>query len=199
LSGASSNSIGGVSVAARNVISGNRQEGLLLLTNSAGNRIQGNYIGVTASGTGRLGNAFQGVAVNSAAFNLIGGPAAGAGNVISGNTNIGIWFFGASGSNNVVQGNLIGTDATGNATIGNSSSGMRVESPANLIGGGAAGAGNVISGNALIGIWLLNSTAAGNLIQGNLIGTAISGTSALGNVNEGISITDGANNRIGGT
>ncbi len=197
--GATSNSIGGVSGAARNVISGNRQEGLLLLTNSAGNRIQGNYIGVMASGTGRLGNALQGVAVNSAAFNLIGGAATGAGNVISGNTNIGIWLFGGSASNNVVQGNLIGTDATGNATIGNSSSGMQVESPANLIGGGAAGAGNVISGNALIGIWLLNSNATGNLIQGNLIGTAISGTSALGNVNAGVGITDGANNQIGGT
>src|SRR6185503_13493709 len=118
MAGAQSNSIGGLSAEARNVISGNRQEGLLLLTNSAGNRIQGNYIGVTASGTGRLGNAFQGVAINSAAFNLIGGAAPGAGNVISGNTNIGVWLFGPSASNNVVPGNLIGTDATGNTAIG---------------------------------------------------------------------------------
>jgi len=199
LLGAPSNTIGGVSVEARNVISGNRQEGLLLLTNSAGNRVQGNYIGVTASGTGRLGNAFQGVAINSAAFNLIGGAAPDAGNVISGNTNIGVWLFGASASNNVIQRNLIGTDATGNTAIGNSSSGMLVEAPGNLIGGGEAGAGNVISGNNYIGIWLLNSNATGNRIQGNLIGTTLSGTSALGNLNAGVGITDAANNQIGGT
>ncbi len=199
MAGAPSNSVGGLSVEARNVISGNRQEGLLLLANSAGNRIQGNYIGVTASGTARLGNAFQGVAVNGAAFNLIGGAATGAGNVISGNTNIGVWLFGASASNNIVQGNLIGTDATGNAAIGNSSSGLQVESPATLIGGGTLGAGNVISGNGYIGVWLLNSNATGNLIQGNLIGTTSSGTSALGNLSAGVGITDSANNQIGGT
>src|SRR5256885_7635016 len=107
LSGAPSNSIGGTVEGARNVISGNGQEGILVRPNSAGNRIQGNYIGVTASGTGRLGNAFQGVAVNGAAFNLIGGGITGARNVISGNTNIGVWLFGPGASNTIVQGNMI--------------------------------------------------------------------------------------------
>ena len=45
---------------------------------------------------------------------IVGGPEAGAGNVISGNGG-----FGVQSRNGVVQGNFIGTDVTGTKALGN--------------------------------------------------------------------------------
>jgi len=199
LTGAISNSIGSVLPSARNVIAGNRQDGIFFATNTVGNRVQGNFIGVSVYGTNALGNGLNGVALNSASLNLIGGEAAGEGNIISGNTNAGVWLFRAAATNNSVQGNFIGTDSTGRAAIGNLTSGVLVEAPGNVIGGSSLGACNLISGNGHIGVWLLNTNAHDNLVAGNLIGTALGGTNGLGNVNAGVGITDAANNQIGGT
>lgn len=196
--GAVSNQIGMPMPDGGNVISGNGQDGLFLTTNSAGNVMQGNFIGVNVYGTNALGNGLNGITVNSASFNLIGGESAGAGNVISGNTNAGVWLVRSAATNNSVQGNLIGTDSTGRQALRNLTAGIQVEAPRNLIGGSAPTAGNVISGNGHIGVWLLNSNAYENVIVGNLIGTALGGTNALGNVNAGVGITDAANNQIGG-
>ena len=74
---------------ARNVIFGNAA--LLLGTGSHHNTIQGNFIGTNATGTAGFG-ATIGIDTNNAPHdNLIGGSAAGAGNVISGNV-VGILF-----------------------------------------------------------------------------------------------------------
>ena len=58
--------------------------------------------------------------------NTVGGTAAGAGNVISGNTNYGVYLT-AGSSGNTVAGNLIGTTAAGDAALANAY-GMRIES-----------------------------------------------------------------------
>ena len=95
-----------------------------------------------------------------------------------------------SGANQLVQGNFIGTDATGlmpSPTV----TGVDVRSSDNLIGGTIAGARNVIGGNTCISI----SASTGNRIQGNFIGTDVTGTSALG-IGDGIFITGAA--QIGG-
>jgi hypothetical protein len=198
LTGAASNQIGSPLPFSGNVISGNRQDGVFL-TNSIANRVQGNLIGVSVYGTNALGNGLNGVAISSAAFNMIGGEDSGAGNLISANTNAGIWLFRAGATNNVVQGNLIGTDSTGRTALKNLTTGIQIEAPRNLIGGSMPGAGNVISGNGHVGVWLLNTNAFENIVQGNLIGTALGGTNGLGNANAGVGITDAANNQIGGT
>ena len=75
-----------------------------------------------------------------------------------------------SASSNTVQGNLIGTDVTGNAALGGNA-GVVVAGGAsgNLIGGETAAARNVISGNAT-GVSISNSISGGataNLVQGN--------------------------------
>ena len=76
-----SNTVGGTTPGARNLISGN---GTGVTIKGAGNLVEGNYIGTDVTGTKALGNTY-GVGI-SAPSNILGGTAPGAGNVISGNT-----------------------------------------------------------------------------------------------------------------
>src|SRR5205823_8207135 len=115
--------------------------------------------------TTAIGN-INGIVVVSGANTTIGGPAAGSGNVISGNHGNGILIF---PSNSVlVQGNRISTNATGAAALGNAGDGIQLAGPGdNTIGGTADGAGDVISGNTGDGIALYTANDA--LVQGNHI------------------------------
>ena len=110
--------------------------------------------------------------------NTIGGltatPGTGPGNVISGSD---VYSIVSSGSDNIVEGNLIGTDVTGTHAIPNLT-GMRFGGSGNVIGGTASGARNVISGGGFVGIQFDDVAAQGNAIQGNYIGTDITGTVA---------------------
>src|SRR4029434_9485091 len=108
--GATGNTVGGSSPAARNLISGNHLFGIG--TGSASyNIIQGNYIGPDVTGTLALGNSLNGIFIDSTSDNnSVGGASSGVGNLISGNGS-GVVLGGGIG--NMIQGNLIGTDATG--------------------------------------------------------------------------------------
>ncbi len=68
----SNNTIGGTSPAARNLISGNDFYGVYVST-TTGTRIQGNFIGTTKNGTGKLGNYMTGVELVGASNNTVGG------------------------------------------------------------------------------------------------------------------------------
>ncbi len=61
LGGANNNSIGGGSIATRNIISGNVGAGISLAIGSDGNTISGNFIGTDTNGTGDLGNLNNGI------------------------------------------------------------------------------------------------------------------------------------------
>jgi hypothetical protein len=101
-----SNTIGGTSPGARNVISGNVNTAICLCghdDDSMFNIIQGNAIGVNAAGS-MLANG-NGVIVNKAKNNLIGGTEAGAGNVIAGNSTLGVGT--QIGLGNQILGNAI--------------------------------------------------------------------------------------------
>ena len=188
------NTIGGLTPAARNLISGNNGDGLALLS-SGSNTVQGNYIGTNAAGTAGLGNN-DGLKLGSN-NNTIGGAAVAARNVISGN-DTGINLVSANG--NTIQGNYIGTNATGTGAIANTDSGIRTGggfSSNNLIGGTAAGAGNLISGNGQ-GVEI-RSNSNGNILSGNLIGTDAAGTSAIANTFVGINVNSVTSLTIGGT
>ena len=198
---ANNNMVGGTATGSGNVISGNEDDGIDL-DGALGNQVQGNFIGLNANGTAVLANLDDGVAVaEGSANNLIGGTVAGARNVISGNDDEGIDISDPGTMNNLVQGNFIGTDVTGMLDLGNDTDGVCLNSAAtnNTIGGTTAATRNVISGNDDEGVELQNAGTSGNLIQGNYIGVAVNGTSALGNVGEGVSIFGGASgNAIGG-
>ena len=195
----SGNTIGGTTAAARNLISGNIGNGILIANAFAsGNQILGNFMGTTVSGASQLPNGTDNISIVSASGNIIGGAATGAGNVISASAGLGIRLLVASST--MIQGNRIGTNAAGNADFGNEVGGIDILDGANnTIGGGAAGAGNQISGNSFLGISISGTPSTGNLIKGNLIGVQGNGVSPLGNDLDGVFIGNSATNTtVGG-
>src|SRR5205085_6445150 len=82
------------------------------------NLVQGNLIGTTIAGTAPLPNQVNGVLIQSAG-NTVGGSAAGTRNIISGNNlrsqttgyrSVGVVVTGVAATDNLIQGNFIGTD-----------------------------------------------------------------------------------------
>ncbi len=150
ISGGANNTIGGTVAGAANLISGNPAVGVEII-NSPLNVVQGNLIGTDVHGTAALGNTggrhFRLISRRRALSgqNVIGGWTAGAGNVISGNGQGGIFI--AYGILDIVAGNLIGTDASGTVALPNDGAGIVTTNGSGItIGGTAAGEGNVIFG-----------------------------------------------------
>ena len=199
---AGNNFIGGSNAGDRNIISGNKESGVLISEATAtGNKVQGNYIGTDAAGTQALGNALSGVQIVDAGSNFIGGSTAGDRNIISGNNQVGVYIAGANATGNKVQGNYIGTDASGTQALGNTFNGVQIEDAgSNIIGGSATGDRNIISGSKQAqGVFIVGAQATGNKVQGNYIGTDKDGINALGNKFDGVRIRGGATNNIIGT
>ncbi len=199
-----------------NVVSGNGTTGIFLASFNC--IVSGNFIGVDKTGMVALGNIFDGISINpDGNNNLIGTDGDGVAdaaerNIISGNA---VGMFGSAGidikgDDNIVAGNYIGTDATGNTGLGNLQDGITLISSAsgNLIGTDGDGTaddieGNLISGNGRTGIWILGGYI--NTVAGNLIGTNLSGTAAIPNMhalNEAygaVNLSGGASGNIIGT
>jgi len=178
------NTIGGTTPAARNLIAGNVGEEVRLDgAATTRNMIRGNYIGTNASGTAVLSSSNSGIYIRKAPGNSV------IGNVVSGNTGFaGIAICGdpttcgggpagtqtSDATGNIVQGNFVGTDASGAAPLGNSGYGVSIDSTPNaLIGGDTPGAGNVIAFNGLTtfqpGVVVFGPGATGNRIVHNSI------------------------------
>ena len=135
--------------------------------------ISGNYIGTSVTGLAGLGNVYNGLEIATSSSNLIGGTSPGAGNVISGNGQSGIYFISAPATSNLVQGNYIGVNATEPGRISNGVDGVTLNGVSgNTIGGTTAGS-NVLSGNLESGVLILTLGATSNVIAGNYIGTDI--------------------------
>ncbi len=175
LTNASGNIIGGTAPAARNVIaSGGPGGGPILIANEGGDDtvVQGNYLGTNKDGTAAIGTAEYAVTLQAGNGVIIGGSPPGAGNLIN-STIHGINIGGVCGgclNNTTIQGNLIGTDATGTIPIGNGSCGINVGGGANngTIGGTGAGEGNIIAYNGANGVTVTDDDT-GWVILGNSI------------------------------
>ena len=204
IAGVQDNVIGGTTTAARNVISGNGTQGILLNSGAAtkNNVIAGNFIGLNAGGTAAIPNAFAGVEISDGSrLNTVGGTAPGAGNVISGNTSQGILIRNSATMGNKVAGNFIGLNAAGTAAVANGFSGVEIGAAAqfNSVGGTTPGARNVISGNTIQGVYLNGAGTNSNLVSGNYIGTNAAGGAAVPNAGDGVEIWNGpSGNTIGG-
>jgi len=202
------NTIGATDPGARNIISGNRQQGIFVNGSGAiGNLVQGNFIGTDISGAFEVSNGLRGITVaNGANNNIFGGTDAGAGNTLSGNLQNGIELTGIGTFANLVQGNFIGTDATGTTALPNHLRGVGISYGANqnTIGGTTPGSRNIISGNMQNGV-LLDASTDANVVQGNYIGTDVTGSLAIANNLEGVLIGKTSvagpitHNLIGGT
>lgn len=158
----------GNNITVRNLVINRFSGAGIALSQGTGNVIQGNLIGTDATGTAASPNLNSGVQIdNTSLGNTIGGPAATARNVISGNGGAGIFLGGSS--NNQIIGNFIGTDISGAVALANGTGGVNSNGSSNnnLIGGTVAGAGNIIAFNTFEGI--LFSGGAGNAFLGNSI------------------------------
>ncbi|MEO8434758.1 MAG: Calx-beta domain-containing protein [Pyrinomonadaceae bacterium] len=175
----------------------------IALLNVGNNIIEGNFIGTDVTGTLDRGNQLtDGIAIDTP-NNLIGGTTTAARNLISGVAQAVVI---AGPGQNLVQGNLIGTNINGNAPLRNSHTGVTTRSvpgsPNNVVGGTVAGARNIISrsGSAVDFVY---SGSQGNLVQGNFIGTDLTGTVSLTDITgtgNGVVVSFTAtNNTIGGT
>lgn len=129
------------------VINGFSNHAILLEgASSNGNIIISNYLGLGYFGNGAVNNSGNGIQIiNGASDNIIGRVSEG--NVISGNT-YGVFIGSAAGGDNIIASNLIGSDNTGNALVGNSNSGINIQSDNNVVGLPLPGGGNVIIGSA---------------------------------------------------
>jgi len=105
----------------------------------------------------------------------IGGSSPGEGNVISGNQEEGVYLEcdgppTSPGCQYVVQGNYIGTDASGMAAIANGEGVViKGDSPHNTIGGSGPGEANVIAFNQGDGVRVTHDGATCNTISSNSI------------------------------
>ena len=202
------NTIGGTDPAARNLI----LRSVIVRNDADGNTIQGNYLGVTADGTTLLGTG-SAISLQNSDNNFIGGDTATARNIIASGIGVNGDTVLGGGASNTIQGNYIGTNATGTAMVppgGTSGTGISLFTARNnlILGNVIAGFGNV-AGSFGSGITISSGTplpGGSNTVKGNLIGTNATGTAALPN-GTGISISSGmrpsdpvtSNNVIGGT
>jgi hypothetical protein len=207
LSGASGNFLG--KPGQGNVISGNGHNGVLIsgfdnAGNTSGNIVAGNFIGTDYSGITAIPNALSGVVVNNkATSNSIGTTDAGGGNIISGNSQWGVYISDAGTSFNVVQGDFVGTNVTGTFPVPNGFNGVDVVFGAqnNTVGGTSTAARNLVSGNLHEGVLVGGAGTANNLVEGNFIGTDVSGKAFLSSQQQtdGVYVGLGAgSNTIGG-
>lgn len=190
-------SVGGPGANEGNLISGNSSHGVVISGDfSFGNTVRGNVIGLNATGVAALANGGDGIRVEAPVTDtVIGGTAAGARNVLSGNGGAGVMLAGADFS--LVQGNYVGLDVAGTATIGQYAGIVIDGGDDNVIGGFGAAAGNVIAGNG-DGVQIVNG-AQDNLVYRNTIGARPGGTVAAPNTN-GLYLASGASgNSIGST
>ncbi len=191
----------------RNVIAGNGNDAVRISASNA-QVVAGNYLGTDVTGTIGIGNTNYGVQIQgNTNNNLIGTNSNGDDdlkerNIISGN-GTGLRFLSSStGTGNIVAGNFVGTDVTGNNPLPNQNHGISLEgdNTGTIIGTNGDNVndsveGNIISGNGDDGIRLSMSEV---LIAGNNIGIGYDGITVMGNGSRGILLAlNSSNNVIG--
>lgn len=173
--GANNNLVGGTANSARNIVSGNDQDGVGLQGDGVVNNVVINtYVGLKQSGSSRLRNGADGVDVaEGVANNRIGGLNPGERNVISGNNRDGVEISHDSGTvGNQIVGNFIGLAAAGNNSLDNGWRGVTFEDSVrqNLV------YRNVIVANGGDGVRFY--TVFANQLYDNFIGVAPTGIGA---------------------
>lgn len=182
IDGSDENKIGG-DITARNYISGNNFNGVVLRNGARYNRVFANFIGRGEPNV--FGNGANGVVIeNQAGDNVIGGNNQQEGNIIVGHNSTGaagVLIADTAFSQNYVLNNYIGIQY-GNFVAPNYY-GVRIAGVGQFVGNQTGGGfvGNYISGNLHSGVLIENSN---NFVVGNFIGT--DGIDDLGNGEHGV-------------
>ncbi len=164
---ASGNTVQGTAQGAQ-VVSGNQVGVEISGATSTQNLVTGNFIGIDKSGAEDRGNSNEGILIEGAFGNSVGGTTAAAGNVISANQ-WGIRVDGPAATLNLIEGNDIGTDSSATQPLGNEINGIIISNNAseNTVGGTATGQANTIAFNQAAGVSV--SSGIGNSILSNSI------------------------------
>lgn len=178
----------------------------LQLDGANNNLIEGNFIGTDPTGSLARGNGTDGILIQNSANNLIGGTNDWSQrNVISANSSNGVHVLGSLSTSNLLNGNCIGTDVTGQTGLSNFCDGVRIEGAAfNRVGVPGAATFNTISANGMSGVHVF--VASSNVIQANVLGLdRMTRTVAIGNglrelycARGGVTLESASNNLVGG-
>jgi subtilisin-like proprotein convertase family protein len=208
ITGASGVTIGGDAAALGNVIGGNGFSGIAAIEGASNVTILGNVIGPATITGGTFENQDSGIFLRNVSNITIGNGTAGGRNVIGGNGRRAITGVGTS-ANITIDGNYVGTDATGNVAVANGwNEGPLGRDAISFDQSGSftnlAVLNNVIGGYEAAQLDLWTSTGNGIIIQGNNIGVGADGVSpiAAGNLEDLISMGGGgsfSNVLIGGS
>ncbi len=189
------NVIGGDQASERNIISGNAGSGIYIDGAFANNNvIRGNYIGILADGETESANGVDGITINTSKNTIIGGTTAGAGNVISGNSEFGINIKRVDTdipSGHTILGNIVGLNAAGDSAVENTTGIQLWEVTGVDVGDGTEAGRNIVSGNTESGIKIIGQNTEYVTVSGNYVGTDISGSFAIGNGEDGVVVYDG--------
>ncbi len=213
--------------AVSNVISGNAGNGITL-SGSSVNTVAANRIGTNAAGTSAIPNRYNGLAIVGRSYaNEVGGTtfvdsATGKannptgtkgtvtpvfvvppdGNLISGNGQSGVLIDDGAGHNEL-NGNFIGTTASGDAALGNGANGVWIDggNHNSLVGCKFVNNPfvyyNVVSGNRQDGLRVTN--ANDTVVQGNFFGVGANNTAIVKNALDGILVEgSSAGTQVGG-
>ncbi|MGO9917048.1 MAG: hypothetical protein ACLQIB_20415, partial [Isosphaeraceae bacterium] len=187
--GSPSNTVGGITAGAGNVVSGNSGAGIAI-SGASGTTLFNNQVGVGADGVTPLGNGSDGIQITDSPDTQVGGVSPGQANVIGCNHGNGINVTGASGGTSI-EADAIGTDPTGSLNLGNSLNGISLGASSVSIGGTSAAAGNLIyhNGNGSVGAGVL---LVGNVVDNTILSNSIYLNAYLG-INLGAGPTDNHN------
>lgn len=187
----------------------------IVLDDNGWNVVENCYLGLNPAGTQAKPN-FTGLEIHDSPSNTIGGSSLSQRNIISGNAGTGVDIIGGGSRDNVIEGNLIGTDVTGQLPVGNAAIGLVMtytetgsptgpepvysERPGNnTIENNVISASVALpplydpSGKSGMGVHI---SADGTVFKTNKVGTALDGTTRLGNASFGVAVGDGTGNTI---
>ncbi|HEY6277758.1 MAG TPA: right-handed parallel beta-helix repeat-containing protein [Streptosporangiaceae bacterium] len=177
-----------------NLISGNAGTGVLISTGSVKNTLNGNFIGTTGSGDGRIRNGGNGVWIDGASSNsLVGCKVVNNPfvyyNVVSGNGQNGLRI--TNSDNTTVQGNFFGIGANNTTIVRNRLNGIEVDgTSADTQVGGVIPLGNVSAGNGQNGIEVTGK--ASKFTTFNTFGGLLAFKGAAANGQNGLLVTGSA-------
>lgn len=170
------------------VLSGNTQYGAWVSgPATSGNVVRNSRIGTNANGTAAVKNNSGGIIFTDATHH---GTIEN--NLISGNTDAGLWITGEGVDHHLIRGNRVGTNAAGTAAIPNTFVGAYIIDGAsdNLI------ENNLFSGNQNEGLRLAGSGTVRNTVRNNRAGTSADGSSAISNGFTGVAMLGGTKDNL---